>query len=278
MDIVVGTGVREDDLCGSKQLPASPRFDLWLPSLSESGPSGSCRSVAGLLTPRPRRPSEPVHLIGCEPAEPLLALLRRPLPRTGDSIALWRLDRHGRTMTRHRLDLHIVEARPSVLGGSLIDVTLSDPGDDRPTLAARPVWEIWSDGVPARRNQWAQFDAKGQSEWLDLTRTGSCGPHGLSGGTYDLDGRHITGRTGMLLALGEALLGPGANYGTCLDSVADCLGGGPSVVPPFTLVWHHADIARHALAGHILYHLGGLSYFEATVNLLRKYGVTVVLR
>jgi hypothetical protein len=181
-------------------------------------------------------------------------------------------------MTSHRLNPHTVEARPSVLGGTLIDVTLSDPGDDRPTLAARPVWEIWSDGVPALRNQWAQFDAKGRSEWLDLTRIGSYGPDGLSGGTYDLDGRHVTSRTSMLLALGEALLGPGANYGTCLDSVHDHLGGGPSVVPPFTLVWHHADIARRALAGHILHHLGGLSYFEATVNLLRERGVTVVLR
>ncbi|WP_051969112.1 hypothetical protein [Kitasatospora azatica] len=58
----------------------------------------------------------------------------------------------------------------------------------------------------------------------------------------------------------------------------DYLGGGPSVVPPFTLVWHHAAIARHALAGHVLAHLGGLSYFEETVNLLREYGVTVVLQ
>jgi hypothetical protein len=80
----------------------------------------------------------------------------------------------------------------------------------------------------------------------------------------------------LLLALGEALLGPGANYGTCLDSVLDCLCGGPAVVPPFTLVWHHADIARRALAGDVLH--GGLSYFEETVSILREKGVTVVLR
>ncbi|MFE0699714.1 hypothetical protein [Streptomyces sp. NPDC058872] len=48
--------------------------------------------------------------------------------------------------------------------------------------------------------------------------------------------------------------------------------------PPFTLVWHHADSARHALAGHVLAHLGGLFYFEETANLLRKGGVTVVLQ
>ncbi|WP_199881847.1 hypothetical protein [Streptomyces sp. CB03911] len=119
-------------------------------------------------------------------------------------------------MTGYRLDLHIVEARPSVLGGALIDVTITDPGDDRPTLAARPVWEIWSDGVPTLPNQWAQFDAEGRSEWLRLTRVGPYGLQGLPGGTYHLDGQHVTDRTGLLLALGEALLGPGANYGTGL--------------------------------------------------------------
>ncbi|MCX4808611.1 barstar family protein [Streptomyces sp. NBC_01214] len=278
VDVVVGTGVREEDYWGSKRLPSSPRFDLWFPSIRGDSPSGSCRSIDGLFTPRPQRPTQPVHLIGCEPAAPLLALLCRSLPQKGAPITLRPLDRHGRTMTRYRLDLDTVEARPSVLGGALIDVTITDPGDDRPTLAARQVWEIWSDGVPTLPNQWAQFDAKGQSEWLDLTRVDPYEPEGLSGGTYHLDGQHVTDRTSMLLALGEALLGPGANYGRCLDSVQDYLGGGPSVVPPFTLVWHHADIARQALAGHVMHHLGGRSYFEVTVDLLRKRGVTVVLQ
>ncbi|MFD5489165.1 hypothetical protein ACFWIV_27270 [Streptomyces virginiae] len=36
------------------------------------------------------------------------------------------------------------------------------------------------------------------------------------------------------------------------------------------------SIARHALAGHLLYHLGGRSYFEMTVDLVREKSVTVV--
>jgi hypothetical protein len=219
-----------------------------------------------------------VHLIGCEPAAPLLDLLCRPLPQEGDPITLWCLDRHGRTMTRYRLDLDTVEAHPSVLGGALIDVAVTDPGDDRPTLAARAVREIRSDGVPSRPNQWAQLDAEGRSEWPDLTSVGPYGLQGLSGGTYHLDGQHVTDRAALLLAPGEALLGPGANYGRDLDPAVDCLCGGPCAVPPFTLVWHHADIARHALAGHILHHIGGLSSFEEIVNLLREKGVTVVLQ
>ncbi|MFC1410310.1 barstar family protein [Streptacidiphilus sp. N1-12] len=279
VDIVVGAGVaRYDDLRGGRRLPSSPRFELWFPSIRGDNPSGGCRSIDGLFTPRPHRPTQPVHLIGCEPAPPLLALLCHPLPQQADPITLRCLDRHGRTMANYRLGLDTVEARPSVLGGTLIDVTITDPGHDRPTLAARTVWEIWSRGVPTRPNQWAQFDAEGRSAWLNLTRVGPYGLHGHSGGTYHLDGQHATDRSGLLLALGEALLGPGANYGMNLDAVEDNLCGGPSVVPPFTLVWHHAAITRHALAGHILHHLGGLSYFEATVNILREKGVTIVLQ
>ncbi|MFI8449824.1 hypothetical protein [Streptomyces erythrochromogenes] len=135
-------------------------------------------------------------------------------------------------MTGYHLDLDTVEAHPSALGGALIDVTITNPGDERPTLAAPAVWGIWSDGVPTRHKQWAHFDADGRSEWLDLTHVGPYEPEGLSGGTYHLDGQHVTDRAGMLLSLGEALLGPGANYGRCLDSVADYLCGGLSVVPP----------------------------------------------
>ncbi|MFD0344892.1 hypothetical protein ACFQ0M_00085 [Kitasatospora aburaviensis] len=43
-------------------------------------------------------------------------------------------------------------------------------------------------------------------------------------------------------------------------------------------MWHHADIARQPSPDTSLHHLGGLSYFEATVNLLREKGVTVVLQ
>ncbi|MEV7511010.1 barstar family protein [Streptomyces sp. NPDC091201] len=277
VDIVVGTGIREDHFWGTKRLPSTPLFDLWFPSIRRDGPSGGCRSVDGLFTPRPQRPTPSVHLIGCEPAAPLLDLLRRPAPQEGGPITLRCLDHHGRTMTRYRLDLDTVEARPSVLGGALIDVTVTDPGDDRPTRAARAVWEVWSEGVPTRPNQWARFDAGGRTEWLALTRIGPYVAEGLSGGTYHLDGQHVTDRTGLLLALGEALLGPGAHYGTCLDSVQDSLCGGLSVVPPFTLVWHQAGTARRALAEDVLHHLGGRSYFEESVHLLRERGVTVVL-
>ncbi|MFD7449231.1 hypothetical protein [Kitasatospora sp. NPDC059827] len=280
VDITVGAGVEDD---WGPQLEAAPRFEL-----SATGLEGSCLSIDGLSGPRPRWQVQPLHLIGCEPAEPLLAELRSPRQEDGQVLALWALDRNGRRMIRYGLHFRPGDARPSVLGGALIDITVPDPSGggrhepglaERPTLAARQVWDVWYAGVPTQPNQWARFDARGRSAWLDLT---SVGPYGVgigrSGGTYHLDGRHVTDQHGLLLALGEALLGPGANYGGGLESVKDYLFGGPSVVPPFTLVWHQAEVARTALAEHILDPRGDRSYFDETVSLLRAYGVTVELR
>ncbi|SCG69257.1 hypothetical protein GA0070560_13013 [Micromonospora halophytica] len=118
------------------------RFALWFPSIREDNPSGGCCSIDGLFIPRPSRPTQPVHLNGCEPASPLLSLRRHPGPHEGDPITLWRLDRHGRTMTGDHLDLNTVE-RPSVLGEVLIDVTMAERGDDPPT---RPPGRCGSSG------------------------------------------------------------------------------------------------------------------------------------
>ncbi|MBP0450583.1 barstar family protein [Kitasatospora sp. RG8] len=278
VDITVGAGVEDD--WGPRLQPA-PQIDL-----SATDWEGSCLSIDGLSGPRPRRQVQPLHLIGCEPAEPLLAELRSPQEENDQVIALWALDRNGRRMSRYNFQLRPGDARPSVLGGTLIDITVPDPSGslpwlvaDRPTLAARQVWDVWYDGIPTQPNQWARFDVQGRKEWLDLCRVGPYGQGvGRSGGTYHLDGQYVTEKTGLLLALGEALLGPGGTYGSSLDSVRDHLGGGPSVFAPFTLVWHHADTARAAIAGQILGRRTNLSYFDATVNLLKDYGVTVTLK
>ncbi|WP_156056516.1 hypothetical protein [Streptosporangium roseum] len=46
----------------------------------------------------------------------------------------------------------------------------------------------------------------------------------------------------------------------------------------FTLIWHDADIARRALADVVSDPDERLSYFEDIVQLLERFGVTVVLR
>lgn len=166
-----------------------------------------------------------------------------------------------------------------MLGGALVDITLTDGGGDRPSLIARPIWEAWYQGVPMTPNQWAPYAARGRAEWLDLTATGmnDQGPD-RTGGVHHLDGRFVTDGPGLHCAMAEALVGPGGYFGREWNAFKDCLNGGFGVAVPFTLIWHDADIARQALA-EVASDLGkGLSYFEDIVQLLERYGVTVVLQ
>ncbi|MFD5097672.1 barstar family protein [Streptomyces albidochromogenes] len=271
MDVVVGAGVEED--AGHHSLPASPQFKLFA-GAAGGLPAGHCAGVEGLFAAREAQPSTPLHLIGCEAAEPLLAALRRPRE---DWVQLWALDRHGEVMYRHTVDPHIEQARPSVLGGSLVDITLTDGGDDRPPLVARPIWETWYGGVPTTRDQWAPYSEEGRSAWLELTATrmDRQGPD-RSGGTYHLDGTFVTDVPGLHCAMAEDLAGPGGYFGREWNAFADCLGGGFGVTAPFTLVWHDADVARRALAGVVSEE--GLTYFEDIVRLLERRGAHVLLQ
>lgn len=274
VDVVVGAGVDEEEV-GDRGVPPSPRFEVYVGSAVD--PAGNCQGVDGLYTARPGPAKTPLHLIGCDPAEPLLAALRNPRRRKRGWAQLWALDSDGRVMRRHHIDLEVAEVRPSVLGGTLIDITLADGGRDRPPLIARRVWERWYEGIPGTPNTWARHPAKGRHEWLMLAM-GTIPSKGddRSGGTHHLDGRFATDVEGLHCAMGEALLGPGGYYGWGWDAFRDCLCGGFGVAPPFTLVWHDSGIAREALADVMDDPRQRLSYFEGIVQVLRDAGVTVV--
>ncbi|MFE2413438.1 barstar family protein [Kitasatospora sp. NPDC059408] len=278
-DIVLGAGVRNEE--SFFELPASPRFEIFAGTTAAAAGAGQCSAVDGLFKPRPDPAPVPMELIGCEPAEPLLAALRRPRRTERDWAYLLVLDRHGAVMASPTVGLAITGARPSVLGGALVDITLTDGGDDRPPLAARPVWEAWHQGAPAVPNLWAPYDSRGRTEWLELTTRAwrVRGPQpDCSGGEHHLDGRFVTDVPGLHCAMGEAVLGPGRYFGREWNAFKDCLGGGFGVVPPFTLVWHDSEVARRALAEVIDDPEGRLSYFEEIVQLLERCGVTVVLQ
>jgi hypothetical protein len=278
VDVVVGAGVEEEH-AWDHTLPVSPRFKLFAGTTMAATPAGDCASVDGLFVSRETPPSTPLHLIGCEAAESLLAVLRRPRNWDRDWVQLWALDHHGEVMYRHNVYLRVESARPSVLGGTLVDITLADGGDDRPPLLARPIWETWYRGAPTTRNQWAPYSAQGRSEWLDLTATRMSGQRpDRSGGTHHLDGKFVTDVPGLHCAMAEALVGPGGYFGREWNAFKDCLGGGFGVALPFTLIWHDADVARQALADVVSDPDDGLSYFEDIVALLKRCGVTVVLQ
>jgi RNAse (barnase) inhibitor barstar len=276
-DIVLGAAIDSDDAgIGS---PTRPWFELFAGPAAAS--LGRCDAVDGLFAARADPTPVPLHLIGCEPAEPLLGVLRRPGRWERDGASLLALDRHGAVMASHTVGLAIGAARPSVLGGTLVDITLIDGGDDRPVPAVRPVWAAWYQGPPTETNLWARYDGRGRAAWLDLAPRGWRVPAprpDRTGGVHNLDGRFVTDVAGLHCALAEALLGPGRYFGRGWDALQDCLCGGFGVAPPFTLVWHDSAVARRALAEVVDDPENRLCYFDDVVHLLERCGVTVTLR
>ncbi|MGW6984774.1 barstar family protein [Streptomyces sp. NPDC054932] len=276
-DIVLDAGVRNDEKFGE---PATPsRFELFAGTGGVAG-AGRCSAVEGLFEPREDPAPVPLELIGCEAAEPVLVGTQRPRRWARDWVHLLVLDRHGAVTTSRPVGLAIAGVRPSVLGDGLEDITLADGGDDRPSPAVRPVWEKWYRGAPAEPNLWASYDARGREEWLELTTRGWRVPvpqPDRTGGEHHLDGRFVTDVPGLHCAIAEALLGPGRYFGREWNAFRDCLAGGFGVAPPFTLIWHDSEVARRSLAAEVFDPEGGPSYFEETVQLLERVGVTVVL-
>ncbi|MFF5393282.1 barstar family protein [Streptomyces sp. NPDC013012] len=278
-DIVLGAAVSSEE--SFFELPAAPRFELFAGTTVAAASAGRCSTVDGLFKPRADPAPVPMELIGCEPSEPLLAALRRPRRSERDWAYLLVLDRHRAVMASRTVGLAITEARPSVLGGTLVDITLTDGGADRPSPAARPIWAEWYQGPPAEPNLWAPYDSQGRAAWLDLTTRAWRVPAPRpdhSGGGYHLDGRFVTDVPGLHCAIAEALLGPSRYFGREWNAFKDCLSGGFGVTPPFTLTWHDSEIARRALADVVEDPEDGLAYFEDLVRLLERCGVTVVLR
>ncbi|GAA2227022.1 MULTISPECIES: barstar family protein [Kitasatospora] len=95
---------------------------------------------------------------------------------------------------------------------------------------------------------------------------------------YHLDGRTVSDEPSFYTALGRALRAPDGYYGSNLDALADCLRGGFGPEPPFTLVWEDSAHARHHLTRRLP--TSGdrtRSYFDAILDVLYEYGVTVRL-
>ncbi|WP_329117812.1 hypothetical protein [Streptomyces sp. NBC_01353] len=269
VDVVIEAEVR--DWPGSRTEPRSDRvriFNGW-----GGGWLGECRRVEGLYGPERPVARPALTLVGCEPGE---LLLRRLTTRreAGDPVQLFVLDRTGRVAgVEEHLFLHIREARPSVLGGALVDIRI-DGGFSKPRpYGGRPAWEAWYEGAPSTPNEWAGLDTRGRTEWLRFAK--SVGGEDRVGDTCHLDGRFATDIPGVQLAVGEALGGPGAHFAQCWGALRGCPCGGNRLPGPITLIWHDAHIAREALASVSADAAGELTYFESVLWLLGQSGITV---
>ncbi|MFJ2745937.1 barstar family protein [Streptomyces sp. NPDC087440] len=88
-----------------------------------------------------------------------------------------------------------------------------------------------------------------------------------AGATYTLEGQHITDRSALFLALGEAINGPGGYFGGNLDALNDCLRGGFGATAPFVLEWRDSEVARTHL----------VAYFDSALDVFRDHAVEVRL-
>jgi hypothetical protein len=223
--------------------PLSPGYRLLG---TEDEPRGSCRDLAYIQEGQPNLVEPSVRLLGCS----LRGALRTALDAGEEDLGhakLVRLDASGRTV-QSAVEGELVAWIPSARGRGLVDLTL-EPWSERPPTAAEEVWELWGEGRPALPNSWAHCGPEGRRYWLStaLDNHDAHQPDGAPGGTYHLDGRHITDEPGFFCALGEAVNGPGGYFGWGFSALVDCLHGHWGAARPFTLVWHDVHVARTCL-------------------------------
>ncbi|MFI0981718.1 barstar family protein [Streptomyces sp. NPDC021093] len=123
-----------------------------------------------------------------------------------------------------------------------------------------------------RPGGWTDLDPEGRLAWLAAVQEHHfsrpvVGEDAPAGRTYVIDGRHITDRSALFLALGEAVNGPGGYFGANLDALSDCLRGGFGATAPFVLDWPESDTARTHL----------VAFFDSALDVLGEHGVDVRL-
>jgi hypothetical protein len=99
---------------------------------------------------------------------------------------------------------------------------------------------------------WKQLPQRARIGWLTAAYARYFAFIGLwdqkqPGSIVELDGRCIDGLAAFFCAIGEAVNGPAGYFGKNLNGFADCVMGGFGITPPWTLHWHHSQVARKAL-------------------------------
>lgn len=247
-----------------------------------NSPLGTCREIAGLYWERPEPPTYPVTVVGCEPTPRLRELLNRN-PRDRRVVAdLCIVTTTGIELgdVGTALAGTLTHTRPSALGNGLLDITFEEGARETRPLGVREIWDLWFDGGPGEPNMWAKYDPSLRHEWCGAAL--NCRPQQTNtpaGHTYHLDGQYVTELEGFYCAIGEAINGPGGYFGWNYAALADCLRGGFGATTPFTLVWHHSDVARRSLVpGFDRRSFLPSTTLDTLLGILREGDVDVVLR
>ncbi|HEX5597345.1 MAG TPA: barstar family protein [Micromonosporaceae bacterium] len=248
---------------------------------------GECVDIAGLFRERPQPPMVPAVLVGCLPGPPLQAVLAAlaedgsPMRRRV-SASLWAIDADGRAVGVPSPGIFgaVTAVRPSAKGVGLVDVTLDCPVSEPKMPGAEKIWDLWYAGRPSKRNLWADYDRAMRHEWLGAALAHHGGtPDRPAGTEYHLDGQFVTDLDGFYCAMGEAINGPGGYFGWNLDGLDECLLGRWGAMPPFRLVWHNSNIAKHHLVpGYDRHRWSAAVTLDYLLNMMEESGVDVELR
>lgn len=150
----------------------------------------------------------------------------------------------------HNVILAVVNDQKNILGGyncflpKPFSVQVPDHfilhfrSEDGPTLRELQLWEGFRKGN-LFKGSWFEFDYQEKIDWLHLVRRHAAlrARVDVCQGVYTINCKHITDKASFYIELGEAINGAGGYYGSCLDSLKDCLCGGFGAFPPFKLVW-----------------------------------------
>ncbi|MEV7930411.1 hypothetical protein [Kitasatospora sp. NPDC088779] len=109
-DVVVAAGVRLEEEVGDTP-PLVDHVELF--ASDGWGEPVRCVSVSGLYRARAQQTAGPLHLVGCEPAEPLQRVLRQPGKWRNHWAYLRILNRKAAAMYHFAVRLDVVSARPS---------------------------------------------------------------------------------------------------------------------------------------------------------------------
>ncbi|WP_051289921.1 barstar family protein [Paenibacillus massiliensis] len=150
----------------------------------------------------------------------------------------------------------------------------------RPTTREFQLWEYFRRGNLFKGN-WLEFDYQGKIAWLRVVRmhSPSIDYMDVTQGSYTINCRNITDRSSLYIELGEAINGPGGYYGSCLDSLHDCLCGGFGAVPPYKLIWEGFEYLVEWSVDQRCYseHDNSMTlqaYIQEAIQLLEEYGIS----
>lgn len=140
---------------------------------------------------------------------------------------------------------------------------------------------LWHGLIPQKCGLWKNLPKDSKIKWLNevrikwFKRKHKSDRIGKDKIIY-LEGNDIQDEPSFLLALGEAINGPGGYFGGCLDALNDCLCGDCGILPPFTVVWKDHQVLKDKLS-----YIGSPPHdellFDIILDILQCKGVTVVL-